>query len=34
MAEAFFRRELDKADGQWKEINRLTGRFHIIPRMI
>lgn len=25
MAEAFFRRELDKAAGQWKEINRLTG---------
>lgn len=25
MAEAFFRKELDKANGQWKEINRLTG---------
>ena len=25
MAEAFFRKELDKADGQWKEINRLIG---------
>lgn len=25
MAEAFFRRELDKANGQWKEINGLTG---------
>ena len=25
MAEALFRKELDKAAGQWKEINRLTG---------
>lgn len=25
MAEAFFRRELDKTAGQWKEINRLIG---------
>ena len=24
MAEALFRKELDKAAGQWKEINRLT----------
>lgn len=25
IAEALFRKELDKVDGQWKEINRLTG---------